>query len=102
MTNVTPLILCGGSGTRLWPLSRTGFPKQFLNLLGKSSLFQQVASRLASIGNDEISVNPSFIVCGEEHRFLVLEQLSEINIPIGSAVLEPVAKYCSSTYPCSI
>jgi mannose-1-phosphate guanylyltransferase/mannose-6-phosphate isomerase len=92
MINVTPLILCGGSGTRLWPLSRTGFPKQFLNLLGENSLFQQVASRLSSIGNAEIHVDPSFIVCGEEHRFLVLDQLSKVNVPIGSAVLEPVAR----------
>jgi len=45
MINVTPVILCGGSGTRLWPLSRAGFPKQFLNLTGNESLFQQAAPR---------------------------------------------------------
>jgi mannose-1-phosphate guanylyltransferase len=49
MIQVTPVILCGGSGTRLWPLSRTGFPKQFLCLTGNESLFQQEALRLASI-----------------------------------------------------
>ena len=51
MTNVTPVILCGGSGTRLWPLSRTGFPKQFLCLTGNESLFQQAAQRLAVLAN---------------------------------------------------
>lgn len=50
MINVTPVILCGGSGTRLWPLSRTGFPKQFLCLMGKESLFQLSAQRLAKPG----------------------------------------------------
>jgi GDPmannose 4,6-dehydratase len=51
MIHVTPVILCGGSGTRLWPLSRTGFPKQFLCLTGNESLFQQAAQRLAALGN---------------------------------------------------
>jgi UDP-N-acetylmuramyl pentapeptide phosphotransferase/UDP-N-acetylglucosamine-1-phosphate transferase len=51
MTHVTPVILCGGSGTRLWPLSRTGFPKQFLCLTGNESLFQQAAQRLAVLAN---------------------------------------------------
>lgn len=51
MINVTPVILCGGSGARLWPLSRTGFPKQFLCLTGNESLFQQAAQRLSKLGN---------------------------------------------------
>ncbi len=50
MTHVTPVILCGGSGTRLWPLSRTGFPKQFLCLTGNESLFQHAAQRLSTLG----------------------------------------------------
>ena len=56
MINVTPVILCGGSGTRLWPLSRTGFPKQFLCLTGNERLFQQVEKRLATLSQDGICV----------------------------------------------
>ena len=54
MIKVTPVILCGGSGTRLWPLFRTGFPKQFLRLTGNESLFQQAAQRLSKLGNTDI------------------------------------------------
>lgn len=56
MIQVTPVILCGGSGTRLWPLSRAGFPKQFLCLTGDESLFQQAAKRLVSLGSNDIEV----------------------------------------------
>jgi mannose-1-phosphate guanylyltransferase/mannose-6-phosphate isomerase len=66
--HITPVILCGGSGTRLWPLSRTGFPKQFLCLSGNDSLFQQAAQRLNQLGNAHIQVSPPLIVTGEEHR----------------------------------
>lgn len=92
MIQVTPVILCGGSGTRLWPLSRTGFPKQFLCLTGDESLFQQAAKRLATLGNSEIQVAQHLIVTGEEHRFLALEQLREVNIELGAALLEPVGR----------
>jgi mannose-1-phosphate guanylyltransferase/mannose-6-phosphate isomerase len=92
MIQVTPVILCGGSGTRLWPLSRTGFPKQFLCLTGDESLFQQAAKRLATLGNSEIQVAQPLIVTGEEHRFLALEQLREANIELGAALLEPVGR----------
>ncbi len=57
MIQVTPVILCGGSGTRLWPLSRTGFPKQFLCLTGNESLLQQAAQRQVALGNDSIQVS---------------------------------------------
>lgn len=89
---VTPVILCGGSGTRLWPLSRTGFPKQFLCLTGNESLFQQAAQRLAGLGNTSIQVTAPLIVTGEDHRFLSSEQLREIGIELGSALLEPVGR----------
>lgn len=89
MINVTPVILCGGTGTRLWPLSRTGFPKQFLCLTGKESLFQQAALRLADLGNSYIQIAAPMIVTGEEHRFLVSEQLREIGVELGCAILEP-------------
>lgn len=92
MTQVTPVILCGGSGTRLWPLSRTGFPKQFLCLSGTDSLFQQAAQRLAGLGNSTIQVAAPLIVTGEQHRFLASEQLREAGIPLGAALLEPVGR----------
>jgi len=92
MINVTPVILCGGSGTRLWPLSRTGFPKQFLCLTGKESLFQQAALRLANLGNADIQVASPIIVTGEDHRFLASEQLRETGVELGAALLEPVGR----------
>jgi mannose-1-phosphate guanylyltransferase/mannose-6-phosphate isomerase len=92
MIQVTPVILCGGSGTRLWPLSRTGFPKQFLCLTGTDSLFQQAAQRLAGLGNRNIQVAAPLIVTGEEHRFLASEQLREAGVTLGSALLEPTGR----------
>jgi len=92
MINVTPVILCGGSGTRLWPLSRAGFPKQFLSLTGNESLFQQAAQRLVALGADDIQVAKPLIVTGEEHRFLASEQLREVGIELGAALLEPVGR----------
>ena len=92
MIKVTPVILCGGSGTRLWPLSRTGFPKQFLCLTGNESLFQQAAQRLSKLGNTDIQVSPALIVTGEDHRFLAAEQLRETRIELGCAILEPVGR----------
>jgi len=92
MINVTPVILCGGSGSRLWPLSRTGFPKQFLSLTGDDSLFQQVTKRIKSLGTAEINIANPLVVTGEDHRFLVVEQLREINNRAGVAILEPEAR----------
>jgi len=92
MIQVTPVILCGGSGTRLWPLSRTGFPKQFLCLTGNESLFQQAAQRLAGLGDDSIQVAAPVIVSGEDHRFLASEQLREVGIALGTALLEPTGR----------
>ena len=92
MISITPVILCGGSGTRLWPLSRAGFPKQFLSLTGNESLFQQAAERLVALGADDIQVAKPLIVTGEEHRFLASEQLREAGIELGAALLEPVGR----------
>jgi mannose-1-phosphate guanylyltransferase/mannose-6-phosphate isomerase len=92
MIQVTPVILCGGSGSRLWPLSRTGFPKQFLCLTGKDSLFQQAATRLAQLGSADITVSPPLLVTGEDHRFLAAEQLREAGIALGYALLEPAGR----------
>lgn len=92
MIRITPVILCGGSGTRLWPLSRAGFPKQFLSLTGNESLFQQAAQRLVAVSADDIQVAKPLIVTGEEHRFLASEQLREVSIELGAALLEPVGR----------
>lgn len=89
MIRVQPVILCGGSGTRLWPLSRAGFPKQFLCLLGDESLFQQAARRMLSLQNAVNSIALPYVVCNEEHRFLAAEQLREAHIGAGALLLEP-------------
>lgn len=92
MNTIQPVILCGGSGTRLWPLSRSGFPKQFLCLTGKESLFQLAAQRLDQLAAADITVSPPLIVTGEDHRFLCLEQLREINIAPEAELLEPAGR----------
>lgn len=92
MIDVRPVILCGGSGTRLWPLSRSGFPKQFLCMAGEESLFQEATMRLMGLSGVGVNVFAPFIVTNEEHRFLVLEQLHEIGVEPGAALLEPVAR----------
>ena len=92
MIKITPVILCGGSGTRLWPLSRAGFPKQFLSLTGTESLFQLAAQRLVGLVAENIRVAYPLIVTGEEHRFLATEQLREAGIALGAALLEPVGR----------
>ena len=92
LLKVQPVILCGGSGTRLWPLSRAGFPKQFLCLTGEDSLFQQAAKRLMNLETKEIQVANPLIVTGEEHRFLAAEQLRESGIEMSAALLEPMGR----------
>jgi len=86
--SLQPVILSGGSGTRLWPLSREFYPKQFLDLLGKNSMLQLTLSRLDNLDN----VNNPIIVCNEEHRFLVLEQLKNLNCKFNSIILESIAR----------
>jgi mannose-1-phosphate guanylyltransferase/mannose-6-phosphate isomerase len=94
MTQVTPIILCGGSGTRLWPLSRSGYPKQFLILSGGDdgkSLFQEALVRINSIGKLGISLDPTLIVTNEDHRFLVLDQMRDLAIR-ATLLLEPLGR----------
>ena len=92
MIQITPVILCGGAGTRLWPLSRAGFPKQFLCLTGQDSLFQMAVRRLAGLAAPDITATEPVIVSGEEHRFLAVEQLREAGLALGSALLEPCGR----------
>jgi mannose-1-phosphate guanylyltransferase/mannose-6-phosphate isomerase len=88
---VQSVVMAGGSGTRLWPLSRAGYPKQFLVLTADgSSLFQQAVQRLQALGADpKLEVAPPLIVGNEEHRFLVLDQLRESVGDAGRVLLEP-------------
>jgi mannose-1-phosphate guanylyltransferase/mannose-6-phosphate isomerase len=83
-----PVILSGGSGTRLWPMSRTLYPKQLLRLLGEDSLLQQTVRRVADAGR---FARP-LLVANEEHRFIVAEQLREIRAPSQALLLEPVGR----------
>ena len=73
-------------------MSRTGFPKQFLCLTGNESLFQQAAQRVATLGSDSIKVAAAVIVSSEDHRFLASEQLREVGITLGAALLEPTGR----------
>lgn len=88
---VQPVILSGGSGTRLWPLSRKAYPKQFLDLVDDSTLLQSTAARLDSLGG-AADVRPPIVVCNEAHRFLVAEQLRESGHAAGNIVLEPLGR----------
>lgn len=83
---ITPVIMAGGSGTRLWPLSRAGHPKQFLALNGDKTMLQQTAQRLSDLPTSEL-----ITICNEEHRFFVAEQLREIDA-LGTIILEPVGR----------
>ena len=85
---ITPVILCGGSGTRMWPLSRSGYPKQFLALYGESTLLQQTASRLDGM----VGVAAPLVITNDEQRFLVAEQLRQIGVKGAQVVLEPVGR----------
>jgi mannose-1-phosphate guanylyltransferase / mannose-6-phosphate isomerase len=84
---ITPIILCGGSGTRLWPLSRQHYPKQFLKLDGDTTLFQQSVSRAIALENKKIQIEEILIVTNESHRFLVLEQLDELKLNVPTRIL---------------
>jgi mannose-1-phosphate guanylyltransferase/mannose-6-phosphate isomerase len=85
---IHPVILSGGSGTRLWPMSRTLYPKQLLSLLGRESLLQQTVRRVAG----RAGFAPPLLVANEEHRFIIAEQLREISVSPGALVLEPVGR----------
>ena len=84
---ILPVIMAGGSGSRLWPLSRQLFPKQFLNLHGNSTMLQSTVARL-----DGIDHQPPLIICNEEHRFVVAEQLRSAQLEHGQILLEPVGR----------
>ena len=90
LENIYPVILCGGNGTRLWPLSRKSLPKQFLSLNSQSkySLLQETQIRIRKFKN----FSNTIFICNEEHRFLVAEQLREIDATPNSIILEPIGR----------
>ena len=90
--DVVPVVMAGGSGTRLWPLSRAQHPKQFLVLQGNRSLFQQAALRVSDLACDDIALSPACVVGNEEHRFVVLDQWREIRLPAAAVLLEPAGR----------
>ena len=73
---IVPVILSGGSGTRLWPLSRKKYPKQYLPLVSDNTMLQETILRLNGLGN----LAEPIIICNKEHRFIVAEQCQQINI----------------------
>ena len=85
---IVPVILAGGSGTRLWPLSREMYPKQLINLIHEKSMLQETIMRLSGL---ESIVNP-IVICNDNHRFMVAEQLREIEVTTESILLEPVGR----------
>ena len=89
---IQPVILAGGSGTRLWPLSRAGFPKQFLVLQGPNSLFQDAVTRVAGLRVPGFDTAAPSIVVHEDHRFLAADQLRELDTAPASLILEPVGR----------
>lgn len=83
-----PVIMAGGSGTRLWPLSRKHKPKQFLALFGENTMFQETLERLNGVQD----IQAPIVICNDEHRFMVAEQLQEISLHSSSIILEPVGR----------
>lgn len=87
MTRILPVIMCGGSGTRMWPLSRESMPKQFISLIGEHSSFQDTLLRL----NDASVFDPPVVITNHDYRFLVAEQMAAVGVK-GEIVLEPVRR----------
>src|SRR5262245_44796413 len=85
MSDLLPVLMAGGSGTRLWPLSREMYPKQLLKLTNDKSLLQNTALRALKIKG----ARPPVVICGEQHRFLVAEQLRQVGISGATVILEP-------------
>lgn len=92
---ITPVLLCGGSGTRLWPLSRKSYPKQFVPLLGEETLFQASARRLSgqiSEGGAALSFEAPVVLTNSDFRFIVTEQLQSVGVDPGAILIEPEAR----------
>jgi len=90
MTSLVPVILCGGTGTRLWPLSRASYPKQYWALAGRGedTLLQQTQQRLEGLPG----LAPPLLICNEDHRFIVAEQMRQIGVEPAAILLEPIGR----------
>lgn len=86
--SIFPVVLSGGAGSRLWPLSREAYPKQLIALVEERTLLQATVQRLESVDN----VQPPIVVCNEEHRFMVSEQLEAVGVTPAAVLLEPAAR----------
>lgn len=92
MSQIIPVIMAGGSGTRLWPLSRKLFPKQFLDLTSQLTMFQETLVRLQPQDEVALKITKPIVVCNEEHRFIVAEQLREQGQDALAIILEPIGR----------
>ena len=90
MGKLCPVLLAGGFGTRLWPLSRKSYPKQFSHIIGENSLFQEAAKRL--ISSDLVGFSEQITITNADFRFIVCEQLQEVGIEPGTIIIEPIAR----------
>ncbi|HCU91101.1 MAG TPA: mannose-1-phosphate guanylyltransferase/mannose-6-phosphate isomerase [Gammaproteobacteria bacterium] len=99
--NLTPVILAGGGGTRLWPLSRHHYPKQFLCVSGNTTLLQDTLLRIAKSTSGDLEILPSLVICNEEHRFMVGEQARQIDHRLQGIVLEPVGRNTAPALTCA-
>ncbi|MBV1928566.1 MAG: NTP transferase domain-containing protein, partial [Gammaproteobacteria bacterium] len=84
-----PVVLSGGSGSRLWPLSRAHYPKQFIPLASEQTMLQETLGRLQSLSTEALS---PLVICNEQHRFMVAEQLREMDLVAKNILLEPVGR----------
>lgn len=84
---IIPVVMAGGTGSRLWPMSRELYPKQYLRLNGDKSMLQETISRL-----EGLDVVPPILICNEQHRFLAAEQLRQLGLAAGNIILEPVGR----------
>lgn len=84
---ILPVVMAGGTGSRLWPMSRELYPKQFLRLIGNNSMLQETILRL-----NGLKTSSPIIICNEQHRFLAAEQLRQIEQLDNNIILEPVGK----------
>ncbi|MFZ4703488.1 MAG: mannose-1-phosphate guanylyltransferase, partial [Candidatus Methylumidiphilus sp.] len=93
-TIIQPIILSGGSGTRLWPFSREAYPKQFLSFTGDKTLLQETVSRVEDMQVDtaQVQLKAPVVVCNELHRFLVAEQLRQLGFDECAIILEPIGR----------
>jgi mannose-1-phosphate guanylyltransferase/mannose-6-phosphate isomerase len=99
--NLTPVILAGGGGSRLWPLSRGYYPKQFLCVSGEQTLLQGTLSRLEQGSIRSTDVMQPLVVCNEEHRFMVGEQARQIDVALDKIILEPVGRNTAPALTCA-